>query len=550
MNFALGIDLGTGTARAAIVDCATGVIVGIGSADYASGTGGVLYDLQRPLLARQCPGDNFEAIEIAVEAAIVAARATQAKFDTSMVTGIGVDATASTPIPVDAQLRPLAFDPAFAGNLDALAWLWKDHEAHAEAAEITALLRTHDPVRLEKVGNAYSSEWYWAKLLRCARVAPQVFAAAASWLELCDLIPAWLCGIDTVEALTRGIGSAGHKGLYLSAQGGWPAPDLLHRLDPRLMVPGGRVGEAGEIAGRLDAAIAARLGLVAGTPVSVGGIDAHVGAIGAGVRPGRLVKIMGTSCCDITVGGPGVSLPAIDGMSGVVTGSVLPGHDGLEAGQAAIGDLYGWAAGLGDGHVALSAAAAKLAPGASGLVALDWNNGNRCVLGDTRLTGLMLGQTLRTTPAEIYRAMIEATGFGARKIIDRIVAAGVEVDEVVMCGGVAERNPLVPRIFADILERPIGIAASTETCALGAAILGAVCGGAHPDVPSAQAVMVPPMATAFTANSDVVGAYRALGGIYDRLHNSFGTGALADIMPALGALRDSVRTQPQETPIG
>lgn len=550
MSHALGIDLGTGASRAAVVDCTSGTMIGLGSADYPSGSGGVLYDPARPMLARQHPGDYALAIEQAVTAALAAARDTTPGFDPAAIIGIGVDATASTPVPVDAKLRPLALDPAYAGNLDAMSWLWKDHEAHVEADEITSLLKAQDPERLARVGNAYSSEWYWAKLLRCARVAPGVFAATASWVELSDLIPAWLCGIDCADRIVRGIGAAGHKGLYAPSLGGWPALDLLRQLDPRLSLPLGRVAESGMVAGLLDPVVAARLGLAPGTPVSVGGIDAHVGAIGAGVRPGRLVKIMGTSCCDITVGAPGRALPAIDGISGIVAGSVLPRHDGLEAGQAAIGDLYGWAASLGEGHVALSAEAAALAPGESGLVALDWNNGNRCVLGDTRLTGLMLGQTLRTTPAEIYRAIIEATAFGARKIIARIEQGGVTIDDVVMCGGVSERNPLVPRIFSDVLERPIGLAASTETCALGAAILGAVCGGMHPDVPTAQAAMVPPIAMTFTPNSAAAYAYRQIGAVYDRLHDSFGVGALADVMPALGQLRDSVRSTPQETPHG
>lgn len=550
MSHALGIDLGTGAARAAIIDCVTGALIGLGSAAYPSGSDGVLYDPARPLLARQHPGDYPIAIEQAVIAALAAARNAIPGFDPAMIIGIGVDATASTPVPVDARLQPLALDPAYAGNFGAMAWLWKDHEAHAEADEITALLKAHDPERLARVGNAYSSEWFWAKLLHCARTAPGVFAAAADWVELSDLIPAWLCGISDPAQLTRGVGAAGHKGLHAESLGGWPGIDLLHRLDPRLTSPIGQVAEAGTVAGRLDPVVAARLGLAPGTPVSVGGIDAHVGAIGAGVRPGRLVKIMGTSCCDITVGALEQRLPAIPGISGIVAGSVLPGHDGLEAGQAAIGDLYGWAAGLGEGHAQLSATAAALAPGESGLVALDWNNGNRCVLGDTRLTGLILGQTLRTTPADIYRTMIEATAFGARKIIDRIEQGGVAIDDVVMCGGVAERNPLVPRIFADILERPIGLAASTETCALGAAILGAVCGGAHPDVPTAQVAMVPPVATHFTPDSAAADACRRIGAIYDQLHDAFGTGALATVMPALGRLRDSVRSTPQETPHG
>lgn len=550
MSHALGIDLGTGAARAAIVDCARGTLIGLGSGDYPSGSGGVLYDATRPLLARQHPDDYPVAIEQAVQAALAAARRAVPGFHPATIIGIGVDATASTPIPVDARLRPLAADPAFANDPDAMAWLWKDHEAHAEAEAITDLFRAANPARIARVGNAYSSEWYWAKLLHCARVAPRVFAAAADWVELSDLIPAWLCGVQLTDALVRGVGAAGHKGLYVGALGGWPARDLLQRLNDRLELPRGRVAEAGSVAGLLDPAIAARLGLAPGTPVSVGGIDAHVGAIGAGVRPGRLVKIMGTSCCDITVGAFGQMLPDIPGISGVVTGSVLPGHDGLEAGQAAIGDLYGWAATLGEGHAALSVAAARLAPGESGLVALDWNNGNRCVLGDTRLTGLMMGQTLRTTPAEIYRAMIEATAFGARKIIHRIESGGVAIDEVVMCGGVAERNPLVVRVFADILERPIALAASTETCALGAAILGAVCGGAHPDVPSAQAAMVPAATAITTPDASAAPAYRELGACYDRLHDAFGTGTLADVMPMLGHLRDSVRTHSLESPHG
>lgn len=540
MTYALGIDLGTGAARAAIVDCASGAMLGLGSADYGSGTGGVLYDPSRPLLARQHPGDYPVAVEQAVRAALTMARDQRPDFDVALVIGIGVDATASTPVPVDAGLRPLALNADFDGDLDAMAWLWKDHEAHAEAEEITALLRAQDPVRLARVGNAYSAEWYWAKLLRCARVAPRVFAAAADWVELSDLVPAWLCGIAASDRLVRGSGAAGHKGLF---DGAWPGTTLLHQLDPRLTPPPGRVADATTAIGLLDKVVAARLGLSPGTPVSVGGIDAHVGAVGAGVRPGRLVKIMGTSCCDITVGAAGQALPPIVGISGVVAGSVLPGHDGLEAGQAAIGDLYGWAATFGEGHAALAAAAAARPPGSTGLVALDWNNGNRCVLGDSRLTGLLIGQTLRTDAADIYRSMIEATAFGARKIIERIEAGGVAIDEVVMCGGVAERNPLVPRIFADILGRPIGLAASTETCALGAAILGAVCGGAHADVAAAQAAMVPPVETRYAPDAAAAPVYARLGAVYDRLHDAFGTGALADVMPMLGDIRDTSRNQ-------
>ena len=235
--------------------------------------------------------------------------------------------------------------------------------------------------------------------------------------------------------------------------------------------------------GGLTADWAKRTGLPAGIPVAVGAFDAHLGAIGCGIAPGTLVKIIGTSTCDIVIAPVSENLADIPGLCGIVNGSVLPGYYGLEAGQSAVGDIFNWFVNYlhAGSHEDLTKAAAKLKPGASGLLALDWNNGNRTILVDQRLTGLLLGQTLYTTPAEIYRALIEATAFGALTIINRFEEYGVKIKQIVNCGGIAEKNPVVMQIYADVTGRPMKISRSAQTCALGAAIAGAVVAGAHPN---------------------------------------------------------------------
>ncbi|MBU6408032.1 MAG: ribulokinase [Alphaproteobacteria bacterium] len=530
----LGLDFGTSGVRGLLVDAVDGAVRARAAAPYRSGAGGVLLVPNSPLLARQHPGDYIAALTSVVRTCMSEAAANGVVPD---IAGIGVCATASTPIPVDGELRPLACQAAFADNLHAAAWLWKDHTAQHEADEITAAFRSAAPARIAWYGGIYSAEWYWAKILRCARIAPEVFAAAADWVELSDYVPAWLCGVFAPSQLQRNRAVAGHKAMYRADAGGWPM-SILRSLEPTLPTPAGDVRDGGAQIGTLCPSAAAALGLPPDIPIATGGIDAHVSAVGAGVRPGTLVKIMGTSCCDITMGPPHVSLSPISGVSGVAPGSVAPDHDGVEAGQAAVGDLYAWAAEEHE-HEALTAEAAALAPGQSGLVMLDWINGSRSPINDARLSGLVIGHTLATTRAHHYRAAIEATAFGAELILQQIEAGGVAIERIVMCGGIAERNRLVARLFADILERPIEISGVRDAGALGAAMFAAVAGGVASSIAQAQQRFAqPPIEVALPRKSE---AYRQLRTLYRALHDAFGrpSGALAQIMPALAHLRET-----------
>ena len=497
------------------------------------------------------------------------AAASHPGFRPDRVVGIGVDTTGSTPIPVDRRGQPLALLPEFAHELAAQAWLWKDHTGHAEAAEITEKAKRVREKYLTKCGGAYSSEWYWSKILHCKRSSPKVFQAAYSWVELADFVPAFITGDLDPETLPRGICAAGHKAMYHEAWGGLPSAKFLGSLDPDLAVLRDRYAAraltADRKAGSLTAEVAAKVGLPAGVAVAVGAFDAHMGAVGAGIKAGTLVKIIGTSTCDMMVAPLDSQLPDIPGLCGIVPGSILPQMYGLEAGQSAVGDIFNWFvkslgapggapstlgrgrvpyATEGEAHAALTREAERLRPGASGLVALDWNNGNRTILVDPLLSGLLVGQTLHTTAAEVYRTLIEATAFGALTIINRFEEYGVKVKEVVNCGGIAEKNPLVMQIYADVCDRPMKISRSAQTCALGAAVFGAVAGGGYKTVEAAQRKMTGVKDVIYKPAKAAAAVYAELYRIYRTLHDAFGTAArlpLAGVMKDLIAIRDRAR---------
>lgn len=559
-RFALGVDFGTSSVRALIVDAYSGAPAGEGVFAYPTGEAGVILDPRDPNLARQNPADYIEGFYRSAAAAVAEAQSRRADFDPSRVVGIGIDTTGSTPIPVDASGTPLALHDAFRRDPAAQAWLWKDHSAHAEAEEITHKARAGGWPYLAKCGGAYSSEWYWAKIVRCARTSPRVAEAAWAWVECADYIPAYITGRTDPATMTRGICAAGHKAMYHPSWGGLPSPAFLESVHPGLSWYRERFAHpalpACRQAGSLRAEVAARVGLPAGIPVAVGALDAHLGAVGAGVGEGTLVKIMGTSTCDCMVAPLDREIPDIPGLSGIVPESILPGMYGLEAGQAAVGDLFDWYArridrgGLADGsdtdrHGRLTEEAARLRPGESGLVALDWNNGNRSLLTDPLLTGLLAGQTLSTTPGEIYRALIEATAFGARMIVDRLEEHGVRIERVIACGGIAEKSTLTMQIYADVLNRPIAVSRTGQTCALGAAIMGAVAGGAHATVPAAQRAMTRAGDEAYRPGAGAVAVYDRLFGVYRVLHDAFGTtgwhGSLHAVMKELIAVRQEAR---------
>lgn len=556
-RFAVGVDYGTNSVRALVVDVSNGAEVGTHVYSYRGGQQGVLLDPKDPNLARQDPADYIEGFYQSVRGAVKAARKSPG-FRPEAVVGIGVDTTGSTPIPVDAQGMPLALQARFKKNLAAHAWLWKDHTSHAEAAEITERAREAGLPYLGKCGGTYSSEWYWSKILHCKRTAPKVFQAAAGWVELADFVPGFITGRLDPATMPRCVCAAGHKAMYNDQWGGLPSADFLAQIDRDLASLRDRYAPravaADQQVGQLTAEVAARVGLPSGVPVAAGAFDAHTGAVGAGIRPGTLVKIIGTSTCDMMVAPMDQPLPDIPGLCGIVPGSIIPGMYGLEAGQSAVGDIFNWFASClaparytarGDVHENLSREAGQLRAGQSGLVALDWNNGNRTILVDPRLTGLVLGQTLHTTAPEVYRALVEATAFGALTIIRRFEEYGIQVAEVVNCGGIAEKNPFVMQIYADVCNRPMKVSRSPQTCALGSAIFGAVVGGAYPTTEQAQARMTGVKAKVYRPAKAAAAVYAELYDLYRRLHDAFGTeqwsGSLGDVMKRLIAIRDRAR---------
>jgi L-ribulokinase len=557
-RYSLGLDYGTNSVRALVVDVANGREVGTAVWDYAHGDHGVVL-ARDPNLARQHPADYVKGAEVTIKKALAGASRAVRGFSPAQVIGLGVDTTGSTPLPVDRDGAPLAFQARFANEPAALAWLWKDHTGVAEAAEITELARRMRPHYLAKCGGIYSSEWFFSKVLHCLRTRPKVFDAAHLWVEIADWIPAMLTGTEAPDQLTVGVCAAGHKAMYNDAWGGYPDEEFLGALHPKLaelrrkLRP--RAASIDRAVGGLTKAWARRTGLPAGIPVAAGAFDAHLGAVGAGVAPGTLVKIIGTSTCDIAVA-PSATPPAdVPGLCGIVPGSVLPDCYGLEAGQSAVGDIFNWfvsyvqPGGKAGSHEALSAAAGRLSPGESGLLALDWNNGNRTILVDQRLTGLLVGQTLYTTPAEIYRALVEATAFGALTIINRFEEYGVAIADVVNCGGIAEKSPLVMQIYADVTGRPMKVSRSAQTCALGSAIAGAVVAGkdagGHAGYAAAQKAMTGLKPKVYKPSAKAHAVYRELYPLYRTLHDAFGTpdwqGNLHGVMKGLLDIRARVR---------
>ena len=561
-KYALGLDFGTNSCRSLIVDLEEGIELASYVFNYPSGSEGILLDPKDPNVARQNPQDYHESLMVSVKEAISLARKKDPEFSPENIIGIGVDTTGSSPMPVDEEGTPLGLLPEFNENLNAMVWLWKDHSSYAEAAQITAQASKTRHQFLAKVGGTYSSEWFWSKILHCKNTTPEVFQAAHSFVEFCDYIPALLAGDTRPDRIIRSVCAAGHKAMYNEEWGGLPDKEFLSSVDLELGKLRDRLYEkavpSDRLAGHLSQEWAEKLGLQPGIAVAVGAFDAHMGAVGAGVKEGTLVKILGTSTCDIMVFPKQKSLADIPGVCGIVDGSVLPDYYGIEAGQSAVGDIFLWFV----NHLVpdkygktpdekfkgLEVEAAKQKPGEHGLLALDWNNGNRTILVDVRLSGLLIGQTLHTQAHEIYRALIEATAFGALTIINRIEEYGVGVEEIVNCGGLAAKNPFLMQIYADITGRPMKVSRSEQTCALGAAIFGAVAAGKEkggfPSVEEAQNVLTGIKET-HQPNPENHQVYKELFRLYSQLHDAFGTeswsGTLYNVMKELIALRERRR---------
>ncbi len=553
--FVLGIDFGTDSVRAVVADAADGAFAGSGVYHYARWAEGK-YCEPRENRFRQHPLDYIESMEMAVKAAIEEANgsysAAGAPDVASKIRGIAVDTTGSTPCFADAAGRPLALDPVFTEDPDAMFILWKDHTAVAEAERINTLARSWGGEDFTKYeGGIYSSEWFWAKALKIVESNPRVAAKAVTIIEHCDWVPSLLTGVRDVKTIKRSRCASGHKAMWHASWGGYPSVEFLSQLHPRLAEMALTLGRdtytATEPAGSLDGSWAARLGLPAGIPVAVGAFDAHIGAIGGNIVPGTLLKIMGTSTCDIMVGErPAGNEHFVAGICGQVDGSVFPGMIGYEAGQSAFGDIFAWfrnilawpmrampkilEGGIGQKSneeldafeeailPALEQAAARIKPGAGGLVSLDWLNGRRTPDANQALSGAITGLTLGTDAPSMYRSLVEAAAFGSRAIVERLVSEGVVVEQIAAIGGVAQKSPLIMQISADILGMPIAVTSSDQPCALGAAMFAAVVAGLYPDVLAAQKAMRAPTERVYEPDpkrkavyDDIYLKYKALG---------------------------------------
>ena len=557
-NFAIGLDFGTNSCRSVIINVDNGEELATSVYSYPSGELGIITDQTDPNVARQNPQDYISGLEFIIKESLSGAERDFPDFDSDNIIGIGVDTTGSTPIPVDAECRPLALNDQFKDNINALVWLWKDHTAYEEAEEITKLANDIRPKFLERCGGTYSSEWWWAKILHLKRIAPEVFNSAHSFLEHCDYIPALLSGVNDISLVKRSVCAAGHKAMYCPSWGGLPDKEFLGLLDPQLEELRDRLYEtaypSNHAAGSLSLEWAEKTGLREGIPIAVGAFDCHMGAVACGVKEGVFTKILGTSTCDITVVPESQNVDHIPGVCGVVNGSVLPDHFGVEAGQSAVGDIFLWLVNnivpdsygstMDEKFETMEKLMSNDAPGSSGLIALDWNNGNRTILVDVRLSGLLLGQTLHTKAHEIYRAYIEATAFGALTIINRIEDYGVKIKEVVTTGGLSVKNTVLMQIYADILDRPLKVAKSDQTCAVGAALFGASINEGF-DIFELRDKCALIRDKIYQPNPEAVKIYRKLYSLYTDLHDAFGTedwqGNLSRVMKDLINLREDQR---------
>jgi L-ribulokinase len=563
-RFAIGVDFGTESGRAVLVDVADGRELGVEVYRYSNGViDERLPEPDRDVVlspdwALQDPNDYIETLRRTIPAVVA-----RAGIDPEQVIGIGIDFTACTMLPTTADGTPLCQLPEWRRNPHAWVKLWKHHAAQPEADDVNRVASEMGEDWLCRYGGKISSEWFVPKALQILREAPEIYEAADRLIEAADWVIWQLTGNETRNNCT-----AGYKAIW-SAEKGFPKPAFFAALDSRFenLVDekmSRQIDLLGQKAGGLSEQAARWTGLVPGTAVAVANVDAHVSAPASTVtQPGTLVAIMGTSTCHIILAD---SAPVVPGACGVVKDGVIPGCYGYEAGQSAVGDIFGWfvdhcvpplyyekaRARHVSVHEILEEEADALQPGESGLLALDWWNGNRSVLVDADLTGLMLGMTLTTQAPEMYRALIEATAFGTRTIIDAFEAGGIKIDNVVACGGLPERNKMLMQIYADVTGRTIQIAASAQTPALGSAMFGAVAAGVAAggfatieDAARRMAHLRDDFYAPIEANRRV---YDELYAEYTRLHDLFGRRGGDPAMKTLKRIKLAVK-EPVASPV-
>lgn len=509
-RYVIGVDYGSDSCRAIVVDALTGKIEVEASRCYPRWTEG-RYCNPSADRYRQHPLDYIETFEGVI-------RELGAKVGLevmSSVEGISFDTTASTPVLVDRSGTPLALRPEFSEDPDAMFVLWKDHTAKEEAEEINRLAKEYEVDYTAYSGGSYSAEWAWSKVLHILRTNKRVAEAAWSWFEHCDWMAAYLVGNTVPESVARSRCAAGHKAMWRAEWGGLPSEDFLSRLDPAL----GRMRAtfdqntktADYCAGAIREDLAEKLGLPKGMKVGLGAIDAHVGAVGAAISGNVLTRIMGTSTCDILVCDKDEAGDRmIDGICGQVDGSVIPGMIGFEAGQSAFGDVYAWFRRLLMWPVekllpdqresvkdkilsSLEEDALKVSDEESTTLALDWFNGRRTPDADISVKGALTELTLGTTAPMIYKALVLATAFGSRAIVERFVSEGVNIQSVLAIGGISQKSPFVMQTLADVMGMPISVVDCGQACALGASMFAAVVAGIYPTVQEAQQGMKAPL---------------------------------------------------------
>ncbi|OPA78356.1 ribulokinase [Paenibacillus selenitireducens] len=553
-KYAIGVDYGTQSGRAVLVDLANGAEI----AEHVTPYPHIVIDEELPGLgielehdwALQHPADYIEVLQRSVPAVIA-----QSGINSADVIGLGIDFTACTMLPIDAAGQPLCFNEKFMWNPHSWVKLWKHHAAQDEANRLNEIAAQRGEAFLPRYGGKISSEWMIAKIWQILNEAPDIYEVTDQFVEATDWVISQMTGYVVRNSCTAGYKSIWHK------QDGYPNKEFFKALDPRLenlteTKLRGEVAPLGTKAGELTEDMAKLMGLAPGTAIAVGNVDAHAAVPGVGVvTPGKLVMAMGTSICHMLLG---TEERHVEGMCGVVEDGIIPGYLGYEAGQSAVGDIFEWYveeavpsyvkdAAERDGkniHVWLEEKAAAYQPGETGLLALDWWNGNRSVLVDTDLTGLLLGCTLLTKPEEIYRTLLEATAFGTRKIVDAFHNNGVPVEELYACGGLPQKNRLLMQIYADVTNRVIKIADSKQTPAVGAAMFGAVAAGSerggYDSIVDASKAMARVKEETFQPIPEHVAVYEKLYQEYSKLHDYFGRGE-NDVMKRLKSMKESVR---------